>query len=149
MNELPLVDSHLDLAENVTLFGRDLTLSAVEIRMSEKRMTRQATVSLPELQRGGIAVAFATVTAGFLAEDVGEDFESRSAIYRTPEEAEAQALGQIRLYESWDEQGRARLLKSVGDLDHHLQLWQNDRKPGLVFRHGRFGSYDGSSTISG
>ena len=132
MNELPLVDSHLDLAENVTLFGRDLTLSAVEIRMSEQRTTRQATVSLPELQRGGIAVAFATVTAGFLAEDVGEDFESRSAIYRTPEEAEAQALGQIKLYESWDEQGRARLLRSVDDLDHHLQFWQNDRKPGLV-----------------
>ena len=132
MNELPLVDSHLDLAENVTLFGRDLTLSAVEIRMSEKRMTRQATVSLPELQRGGIAVAFATVTAGFLAEDVGEDFEPRSAIYHTPEEAEAQALAQIKLYEDWDEQGRVRLLRSVSDLDHHLQLWQNDRKPGLV-----------------
>jgi membrane dipeptidase len=132
MNDLPLVDSHLDLAENVTLFGRDLTLSAVEIRMAEKRTTRQATVSLPELERGGIAVAFATVTAGFLAEDVGEDFEPRSAIYRTPEEAEAQALTQIRLYEGWEKQGRARLLKSVGDLDHHLRLWQNDRKPGLV-----------------
>ena len=67
MNDLPLVDSHLDLAENVTLFGRDLALSAVEIRMSEKRKTRQVTVSLPELMRGDIAVAFATVTAGFLS----------------------------------------------------------------------------------
>jgi hypothetical protein len=56
MNDLPLVDSHLDLAENVTLFGRDLTLSAVEIRVSEKRTTRQATVSLPELKRGNVAV---------------------------------------------------------------------------------------------
>ncbi len=27
LNDLPLVDSHLDLAEIVTLFGRDLTLS--------------------------------------------------------------------------------------------------------------------------
>ncbi|MDQ3792482.1 MAG: membrane dipeptidase, partial [Actinomycetota bacterium] len=132
MSDLPLVDSHLDLAENVTLFGRDLTLSALEMRTSEKRTTRQATVSLPELERGGIAVAFATVTAGFLAEDVGEDFEPGPAIYRTPEEAEAQALTQIKLYESWEKQGRARLLRSVDDLDHHLQLWQTDRKPGLV-----------------
>ena len=111
MNDLPLVDSHLDLAENVTLFGRDLTLGAAEIRTLEQRTTRQATVSLPELERGGIAAAFATVTAGFLAEDVGETFEPRSAIYHTPEEAEAQALTQIRLYEQWEEQGRVRLLR--------------------------------------
>lgn len=129
---LPLVDSHLDLAENVTLFGRDLTLSAAEIRTLEKRTTRQATVSLPDLERGGIAVAFATVTAGFLAADVGADFEPQSALYHSPEEAEAQALTQIALYEEWDKQGRVRLLKSVNDLDHHLQLWQQDRKPGLV-----------------
>ena len=132
MNDLPLVDSHLDLAENVTLFGRDLTLRVAEIRALEKRTTRQATVSLPELERGGIAVAFATVTAGFLAGDAGEDFEPRSAIYHTSEEAEAQALTQIGLYEGWEEQGRVRLLRSVNDLDHHLHLWQHDRKPGLV-----------------
>ena len=132
MNDLPLVDSHLDLAENVTLFGRDLTLSVAEMRAREKRTKAQATVSLPALERGGVAVVFATVTAGFLAADVGADFEPRSALYNTPEEAEAQALSQINLYESWDKQGRVRLLKSVNDLDHHLQLWQDDRKPGLV-----------------
>jgi hypothetical protein len=78
MNDQPIVDSHLDLAENVTLFGRDLTMSVAETRAIEKRATRQATVSCAELERGGIAVAFATVTAGFLAQDVGEDFEPRS-----------------------------------------------------------------------
>lgn len=132
LDNLPLVDSHLDLAENATLFGRDLTLGAAEIRTLERRTTRQATVSLPELERGGIAVAFATVTAGFQAEDVGEDFEPASAIYHTSEEAEAQALTQIGLYERWEEQGRVRLLRSVDDLDDHLPLWQHDRKPGLI-----------------
>ena len=129
---VPLVDSHLDLAENVTLFGHDLTLSAVERRALEKQVTSQATVSLPDLERGGIAVVIATVTAGFLAADVGADFEPRSAIYHAPEEAEAQALTQMALYETWDKQGRVRLLKSVNDLDHHMQLWQHDGKPGLV-----------------
>lgn len=132
MNNLPIVDAHLDLAENVTIFGRDLTLSVAEIRALERRTTRQATVSLPELERGGIAVAIATVTAGFLAADVGADFIPQSGLYHTPEQAEAQALAQIDLYERWDRQGRARLLKSVTDLEHHLQLWQADRKPGLV-----------------
>src|SRR5262249_32960639 len=131
-NRLPLVDAHLDLAENVTLFGRDLTVSAAAIRAWEKRTTRQATVSLPDLERGGIVVACATVTAGFLAADVGADFEPRSALYHTPEEAEAQALIQMALYEAWEKQGRVRLLKSVQDLEHHLQVWQHDGKPGLV-----------------
>jgi hypothetical protein len=125
MHELPLVDSHLDLAENVTLFGRDLTLSAARIRVIEKRTTRQATVSLPDLERAGVAVVVATVTAGFLAADVGADFDPRAALYHTPEEAEAQALKQIALYENWERQGRVRLLKAVTDLDHHLQLWQS------------------------
>jgi membrane dipeptidase len=131
-DNLPLVDSHLDLAENVTLFGFDLTVSIAERRALEKRATGQATVSLPELERGGIAVVCATVTPGFLAADVGEDIEPRSALYRTLEEAEAQALSQITLYESWEKQGRVRLLKSRRDLDDHLRLWQRDRKPGLV-----------------
>ena len=65
-DQIPFVDSHLDLAENVTLFGRDLTISAAERRTIEKRTTMQATVSLPDMERGGIAVAFATVTPGFL-----------------------------------------------------------------------------------
>jgi membrane dipeptidase len=130
--DLPLVDGHLDLAENVTLFGRDLTSTAAHVRAREKRASRQAMVSLPDLERGGIAVVCATVTAGFLAADVGDDFQPQSALYRTPEEAEAQALTQISLYEAWQEQGRVRLLKSANDLNSHLDLWRQDRKPGLV-----------------
>jgi membrane dipeptidase len=133
MNEpQPIVDGHLDLAENVTLFGRDLTLSVAEIRAMEKRTTRQATVSLPELERGGIAVVGATVTPGFLTADVGDSFEPRSALYRTAEEAEAHALAQIDLYEGWERQGRVRLLRSSADLADHLALWAHDRRPGLV-----------------
>ncbi|MEO8395797.1 MAG: peptidase M19, partial [Chloroflexota bacterium] len=130
---LPIVDGHLDLAENVTLFGFDLTVSAADRRRIENRTSRQATVSLPDLERGGIAVVCATVTAGFLAADVrNNDFVPRTAFYNTTQQAEAQALRQIDLYESWEAQGRIRLLKSVSDLDDHLQLWQQDRKPGLV-----------------
>jgi membrane dipeptidase len=132
MEPLPIVDSHLDLAENVTLFGRDPTRSLAEMRALERRTRQQATVTLPEMQRGGIAVVFATVTPGFLAADVGEDFEPRSALYHTPQEAQAQALSQIDLYERWELQGLVRLIKSTLDLEHHLALWPQDRVPGLV-----------------
>jgi membrane dipeptidase len=132
LSKLPIVDGHLDLAETVTLFGRDITLDVAEIRSREHRTASQATVSLPELKRGEIAVVIATVTPGFLLEDVGPDFQPQSALYRTPQEAEAQALTQIRLYERWASQGRVRLIKSRLDLEHHLELWQEDTKPGLV-----------------
>src|SRR5512146_2318079 len=102
----PIVDGHLDLAENVTLFGRDLTSSVADIRVRERRTRRQATVSLPDLERGGVAVVCATVTPGFLAADVGENFEPHSALYHTPEEAEAQALKQMALYEHWETEKR-------------------------------------------
>lgn len=132
MSRLPIVDSHLDLAEAFTLFGRDVTLEVAEIRAREQRTENQATVSLPELERGNVAVIIATVTPGFLAADVGPGFGPQSALYSTPQEAEAQALSQIDLYEQWASQGRIRLVKSGTDLDHHLRLWQADNKPGLV-----------------
>src|SRR5437868_8170379 len=56
------------------------------------------------------------------------------SLYSTSQQARAQALRQIDLYEEWHTQGRVRLLKSVTDLDHHLELWRHDRKPGLVLR---------------
>ena len=128
LRNLPLVDAHLDLAENVTRAGRDLTLSVKAIRALEQRTENQATVSLPELVRGGVAVAFATVTAG-LQPGVGAGIGPKP---RTPEAAEAHALSQLDLYESWARQGRVRLLTSRLDLEHHLELWRDDRKPGLV-----------------
>jgi membrane dipeptidase len=131
-HDLPIVDSHLDLAENVTLFGRDMTIPAAQLRAMERRTYQQATATLPELVRGGVAVAMATVTPGFLVADVDEDFEPRSALYRTPEEAEAQAMKQIDLYEAWARKGLVRLIKSRADLEGHLALWRTDRTPGLV-----------------
>jgi membrane dipeptidase len=128
----PIVDGHLDLAENATLFGRDLTRPAEAIRADDPAGIGEATVSLPELERGGIAVAIATLTGGFRAEDVGPGFPLPSALYRRPEEAEAHALAQFDLYERWDADGRIRLIKSRLDLEHHLDLWREDRHPGVV-----------------
>jgi membrane dipeptidase len=130
-DRLPIVDGHRDLAEDVTLCGHDLCVNVAERRAAEKRTAQQATVSLPDLERG-VAVAFATVTAGFLAADVGADFVPRPALYAPPQEAEAQAPRQIPLYEGWERQGRVRLLKSRAALEDHLRLWQSDRRPGLV-----------------
>lgn len=132
MAPVPIVDGHLDLAENVTFFGRDLSMTVANMRKLESRTSRQATVALPEMYRGGIAVAIATVTPGFKAEDVAPGSVPASAIYRSPEEAEGHALNQIALYEQWERDGRVRLLRSAADLNDHLGLWADDRILGLV-----------------
>ena len=107
MNSLPLVDAHLDLAENVTLFGRDLTMCAAEIRTAEQRTASQATVSLPDLERGGIAVVCATVTPGFLAADVGDNTLPKSGHEVIPHPgADCQNHG--------DQHGRAEILVQHG-----------------------------------
>ena len=129
MHDNPIVDGHLDLAELSTLFGRDLTISVAAARASGYP---NATVSLPDMKAGGVAVALTTVTPGFLAADVGETFQPQSALYRTPAEAEAQALRQIALYEAWEGEGIVRVVRSAVDLDDHLQMWREDRTPGLV-----------------
>ncbi len=130
MPEVPIVDGHLDLAELSTLFGRDLTIGAADTRT--RRLHPKATVSLPDMKAGGVAVALATVTAGFLAADVGESFQPQSALYRTAAEAEAQALRQIACYEAWERDEIVRIVRSVADLDEHLALWREDGKAGLV-----------------
>lgn len=132
MTPLPIVDGHLDLAEAVTLFGRDLTIPVADLRKLEQRTAGQATVTLPEMRRGGIAVAIATVTPGFKLEDVGPGRVPASAIYRNAEEAEGHALEQVALYELWERDGHVRLLRSAADLEDHLGLWADDRIPGLV-----------------
>lgn len=129
MHDNPIVDGHLDLAELSTIFGRDLTISVAAARANGYP---KATVSLPDMKAGGVAVALATLTPGFLAADVGETFQPQSALYRTPAEAEAQALRQLALYEAWEGEGVVRVVRSAVDLDDHLQMWREDRKPGLV-----------------
>lgn len=131
-NTLPIVDSHLDLAENVTFCGRDLTLPVMELRKRENRTDQQAMVTLPELKRGGIAVVFGTIFAGTREEDASPERAALPGVYSTPEQAEANALAQIELYEAWEKLDRIRLIKSATDLEDHLHLWTDDRKPGVV-----------------
>ncbi len=129
---VPIVDAHLDLAENALFHGRDLTLTASELREQEKRTQHQAMATLPELRRGGIAVVFGTLFAGTPYGDATPERRTRPGVYSTLQEAEANALAQIELYEEWERQGWVRLIKSAADLEHHLELWALDRTPGLV-----------------
>jgi hypothetical protein len=121
------VDGHLDLAANVIVEGRYYTLSAAEIRAIQRRTDQQATVSLPDLVRGGVGVVFATL----FAEPDGAGYSDDG--YTTPQGPARQALDQLAVYERWEDEGRIRIIRSRGDLERHLAAWESDRvrRPGV------------------
>jgi membrane dipeptidase len=120
----PIVDAHLDLADNV-LRGRDYTLEVAEIRRRENASAQQCTVSLPAMRQGGLAVAFATVYTG--PDGWTEDDQPR---YDSPPWEGARR--QLGIYHRWRDEGLVRLITTRGELDSHLELWGRDAVPGLV-----------------
>ena len=67
-----IIDAHLDLATNAIALNRDLTKPVHAIRMRERLLDwkdtpdrSNGTVSLPELQKGNIALVVATIISRF------------------------------------------------------------------------------------
>ena len=123
----PIVDAHLDLAFNV-LAGRDPELTAYEVRAAEEaeRSGRpKCMVTLPELRRGGVAVAFATLFTGTTTYD-GDG----NGIYSKPPDEEARR--QLDVYLRWEAEGKARIIRDRGSLASHLEAWRSDGVLGIV-----------------
>lgn len=136
-----LIDGHLDLAFNVTASARDLTLELGTLRKRERKREQEALLTLPELRRGGLAVVFATLfTAprdavrppGSTLLNPEKRARRERLTYATPEEAKGLAVAQLDVYERWEAEGRVRIVRSKGDLAHHLELFGGDGKTGLV-----------------
>jgi membrane dipeptidase len=121
---VPIVDAHLDMAGNV-LAGRDYELEAAELRAIEGRTKRQAMVTLPELRRGGVAIAFATLYIGTREFD-----DDGIGIYKQP--PDEMARRQLDVYLGWEAHGKARIIRSASDLDAHLTAWAGDETLGIV-----------------
>ncbi len=119
----PIIDAHLDMAMNV-LFGRDYSLTANEIREREGGSSG-CMVTLRELERGGVAVAFGTLYVGtgtFDADGVG--------VYE--HDPYDSARRQLDVYLGWEADGKARIIRTKGDLKNHLDLWEDDHTLGIV-----------------
>jgi membrane dipeptidase len=132
----PIVDAHLDLAANAGA-GLDLTVDARTRRQREPQRPLRATVGLPDLRRGGVAVVFGTLfcvaNRRGLGSGVGTftDHETMP-MYASPQEAEAIALRQLGQYRAWEREGLVRIVTTLSELDDHLLRWEQDRVPGLV-----------------
>jgi membrane dipeptidase len=123
------IDSHLDLAWNALAWKRDITRPLAEINAAEadwrdSPARGRATVSLPEMRRGGFAVSLATLMARWAPPR--EELHSTIAWlnHRTPDIAHASARGQLAYYEALAARGEVVLIGDARRLREHWQRWQ-------------------------
>ncbi len=128
-----IIDAHLDLAYGTLFYGRDLEHnSPQQIRMLEPNNEHGlCTTTLPALRQAEVAVAFGTLFATPAVQWTNPGVIDPRG-YSSPDEAHAQGIAQLEVYEGWAKRGAVRLIKSQTDLTHHLELWQADKITGLV-----------------
>ena len=126
-----IVDGHLDVAWNALHNRRDLTRSVTELRTGGPGPSGVAMTSLPGFGEAGVALVVASLFASPASRwSVAADLDMPG--YTTAEEAEAQVLEQLRLYERWAEVGAIRLIRDAASLDAHLARFEADRVPGFL-----------------
>jgi membrane dipeptidase len=120
-----LIDAHLDLAWNALSFDRDLTEPVEAINLRERGMTDSpargnATVALPEMRRGYVAVCLATLLAHARPDlRPAEGHKRISLEFRSPAAAYGTAQGQLAYYKLLEETGELAMLRTSGDLRAH------------------------------
>jgi membrane dipeptidase len=115
-----IVDAHLDLAWTARHSGRDLT--------APLDPSAGALTSLPALGAAGVGLVCATL----FAEPADAWLEPVENGYRTPAEAEAQALEMLALYREWEARGAVRIVTGRATLEAHLERFAHDGVPGLL-----------------
>lgn len=132
-----MIDTHLDLSWNALQWNRDLTESIDQLRERERAMTDhaargRATVSFPELRKGGFAVVLGTILSRAKREVMPPTFRRLDIDYGTQEIASAQAQGQLAYYKMMARRHEMRFIKTVGDLESHWRNWQENSPVGLI-----------------
>jgi|WetSurMetagenome_2_1015567.scaffolds.fasta_scaffold06208_5 membrane dipeptidase len=138
-----IFDAHLDLSMNALEWNRDLRWTTEEIRESEKGMNDRpdrgkGTVSLPSMREGNIGVCVATQIGRYVKR--GNDMPG----WKSPEQAWAQTQGQLAWYKTMEDNGEMVQIRTAGELEKHLQLWEN---PGKSTPVGYILSLEGADSI--
>ncbi|WP_165069369.1 dipeptidase [Paludisphaera rhizosphaerae] len=127
-----LIDGHLDLAWNALGWNRDITLdldamNAREANLSDHPGRGRATVSLPEMRRGGVGLCQATVLARAKAVSLWDTYSQgpprANLDWSVQDAASAAGRGQLAYYERLERRGLLRQVRTRGDLDDHWNQW--------------------------
>ena len=127
MENLFIVDAHLDLSMNAMEWNRDLRVSIDELNSREAGMTDKpdrgnATITFDELRKGNIGLVVAT--------QIARNVQPGSPLpgWLSPEQAWAQTQGQLAWYKAMEEDGYLRMIQTRKGLDEHLALWETDKR---------------------
>ena len=116
-----IVDAHQDIAWNKIALNRDFFESVAEKRTKDgvnpAHGEGHALVGFPELIAGNVRIIFATI---YVAQ-ARPDREAWGKVYRTPEEAHAQAMEQIAYYAMLAMDPRVSIITSRADVDRVLE----------------------------
>lgn len=120
-----IFDAHLDLSWNAVGWNRDLDQTVAEIRASEAGISGKArgnnTVAFPEMRRGKIGIALATVLARC-------NRRGRSMLdFRTQELANAASQGQLAYYRALERRGVCKMLLDWPGLESSFSAWKSGR----------------------
>lgn len=125
MDNLFIIDSHLDLAMNAIEWNRDLRKPVAEIRKREKGMRDKPdrgnnTVSLPELRKGKIGLVVATQIARYVAP--GNELPG----YNSPEIAWGITQAQLAWYRAMEDANEMVQITNAPEFNHHISLWLDE-----------------------
>ncbi|PQA60639.1 dipeptidase [Siphonobacter curvatus] len=140
-----IIDAHLDLSMNAMEWNRDLRLPVAEINAREQGLTDKpdrgkATVSLPELRKGNVAVVVATQIARYVAPN------NPLPGWHSPQQAWAQTQGQVSWYKAMEDEGEMTAITDLASLEKHLSLW-NDGTPNESKPVGYILSLEGADSL--
>lgn len=128
-----IIDAHLDLSWNALGWNRELDKSVAEIRQTEASMSGKArgknTVSFPEMRRGQVGIALATVLARWNPDG------KTSLDFRSQEIASATAQGQLAYYRLLERRKVCRMIENWESLEKIAGEWQggcNDAPFGFI-----------------
>ncbi len=134
----PLFDGHLDLAWNAVSWDRDQSLPLDRLNEIDRAMTDhpargRATTSLPELERGHVAVCQATLLARSRPQSRRLEGQSRCSLdFCNQETAAANARGQLYYYELLERKGLLRAIRTSTELESHWRSWRPGAAPGYI-----------------
>lgn len=127
MENLFIIDAHLDLSMNAMEWNRDLRVSIEELNGREAGMTDKpdrgnATITFDELRKGNIGLVVAT--------QIARNVKPGSTLpgWLSPEQAWAQTQGQLAWYKTMEEDGHMRMIRTGKDLEDHLSSWNSGDK---------------------
>ncbi|MAE61494.1 MAG: peptidase [Planctomycetaceae bacterium] len=126
---VPLIDGHLDLAWNALAWNRDLRESVEELRSREvdlhdDKARTHATVSLPEMRRGGVMACLGTVLAR--SKPAVRPVQRVSIDYVDQTIASAVARGQLAYYHVLADAGHVRMINTGQEFAAHCAAWQRN-----------------------